>query len=169
MRKILTALLVIHFCTWACKPAPQRQEAQRPDTLKLPAADTMIAAEDTIMAREVTSWKRFEDYAGRYAGEVDLLEQEPLKSRFKELLHRDTLAFIQRYQVAPPIALEDGVLYNDGCKPHECSSNEAALAIDMNRDVLYVGIAINGKARLYREKQDSAYPQRLLDWKRKFN
>jgi hypothetical protein len=171
MRRLLPSVLAVgvhmHMC--ACKPpVAKKQERRMSGTTSTPSPDTMIPNPDTILTNEITSWSRFEDYTGRYAGEVDLLEKEPLKERFRELLGRDTLVFIQRFQVAPPIEVDDGILYNDGCKPHNCSSDEASLAIDMNRDIIYAGVAINGKVKLYAEDKDTSYPQRLIEWKQKF-
>ncbi len=45
---------------------------------------------------------------------------------------------------------------------------EAAIAIDMKKDVIYVGIARNKVVRLYGENGDSAYPDKLLQWMMKF-
>jgi len=167
MRKLLPSLLCMQLC--ACREtAPGKQEQRLPDSVAIPSADTMIPGNDTIIANQVTSWSRFEDYAGHYAGEVELLQKQPLHERYRRLLGRDTTLFLQRLQVAPPIEIEGGILYNDGCKPHNCGDDEAAIAINMNRDIIYIGIAVNGHAKLYAEEQDTAFPQRLIDWKQKF-
>lgn len=167
MRMLLPSLFCIQLC--ACKPViPKKPEQRRPDTTIIPSADTMIPVPDTIMADEITSWSRFEDYIGRYAGEVDLLDKEPLKERFHRLLNRDSLLFFQRFQVAPPIEIEGNIFYNEGCQPHNCGMDEAALVIDMNRDIIYAGIAVKGRVKIFAEKKDTAYPQRLREWKQKF-
>jgi len=155
---------------WACEqPVARKERTPAPEKNgSVPSADTMIPVSDTVITNEVTSWSRFEDYTGRYAGEVDLLEKEPLKERFRALLGRDTAAFMHRYQVAPPIEVEAGILFNEGCRPHHCATDEAALAIDMNRDIIYAGIAINGKVKIYAEKEDTAAPLPFREWQRKF-
>lgn len=164
---LLPSLFCIQLC--ACKPViPKKPEQRRPDATIIPSADTMIPVPDTIMADEITSWSRFEDYIGRYAGEVDLLDKEPLKERFHRLLNRDSLLFFQRFQVAPPIEIEGNIFYNEGCQPHNCGMDEAALVIDMSRDIIYAGIAVKGRVKIYAEKKDTAYPQRLREWKQKF-
>lgn len=169
MRKLLPSLTAIwvHMC--ACKEPVTRKQQQQPREISVtPSPDTMILGNDTIVATEITSWSRFEDFTGRYAGEVDLLEKEPLRQRFRQLLGRDTALFLRRYQVAPPIEVDDGILYNDGCEPHNCSSDEASLAIDMKRDLIFAGIAVNGSVKLYAEKRDTVFPQPLLEWREKF-
>ncbi|KAA2239785.1 hypothetical protein F0L74_26710 [Chitinophaga agrisoli] len=167
MRKLLPSLLCMQLC--ACKePVPRKQEQRLPDSASIPSADTMIPGNDTIIANQITSWSRFEDYAGHYAGEVELLQKQPLNQRYRQLLGKDTTLFLQRLQVAPPIELDGTILYNDGCKPHNCASDEAAIAINMTRDIIYIGIAVNGRVKLYAENQDTAFPQRLLEWKQKF-
>lgn len=170
MRKLLPSLLATCVHMWACEqPVARKERTHTPEKASnAPSADTMIPASDTVITNEVTSWSRFEDYTGRYAGEVDLLEKAPLKQRFRDLLGRDTAAFMRRYQVAPPIEVEGGILFNEGCRPHHCASDEAALAIDMNRDIIYAGIAIDGKVKIYAEKGDTAAPQPLKEWQQKF-
>lgn len=169
MRMLLPLLTAIWVNMCACRqPAARKQEQQPRETSATPSPDTMISGNDTIVATEITSWSRFEDFTGRYAGEVDLLEKEPLRQRFRQLLGKDTGAFLRRYQVAPPIEVDDGILYNDGCEPHNCSSDEASLAIDMKRDIIFAGVAVDGKVKLYAERKDTSYPQRLLEWKEKF-
>lgn len=169
MRTLLPSLLALWVLMCACKqPVARKKEQQPRETSAVPSPDTMIPGNDTIVAHEITSWSRFEDFTGRYAGEVDLLEKEPLRQRFRQLLGKDTGIFLRRYQVAPPIEVDDGILYNDGCQPHNCSSDEASLAIDMKRDLVFAGVAVNGRVKLYAEKKDTSYPQRILEWKQKF-
>jgi hypothetical protein len=97
-----------------------------------------------------------------------MLLKEPLKSRIKALLDAENAAFTERFDVTPPIELENDVLYNQGCRRHYCGADEAALAIDMRRDVIYVGIAVNGVVKLFGERSDSAFPEKLRRWKMKF-
>lgn len=154
----------------ACNtPAGNKQEKRLPDSLTMIPADTMIHTTDTtITPALVESWKSYEQYNGKYAQDVNLVGQNPLRQRLKQLLGADEAEFLKRYKVMPPIEVENGILFNEGCKPHDCTVEEAAIAIDMKRDVIYIGIARNRAVKLYGEKEDTSYPEKLLKWMMKF-
>lgn len=133
-----------------------------------PAVDSMVLSEDTVMVAPLTSWSAFERFEGRYAYDVHLINLEPLHARLQHLLGTRAETFTERYQVMPPIDVDNQVLFNEGCMPHNCLQDEAALAIDMRRDIVYVGIAENKQVSLYGENGDTVYPARLLAWKQKF-
>ncbi|GEP96732.1 hypothetical protein [Chitinophaga cymbidii] len=155
---------------YACQSTSSTQDQQQtPDSMTMIPTDTMIQITDTALTPTlVESWTAYEGFDGKYAADVKLLQQKPLKDRMKQLLGKEENDFIQRYKVTPPIEVESGVLFNEGCKPHNCTVEEAALAVDMKQDLLYVGIARNKVVTLFGERGDTAYPQKLRDWKKKF-
>lgn len=154
----------------ACgSPTDKNTDKKAPDSVTMIPTDTMIQTMDTsITPSLVESWKSYEAFNGKYAFDVKLLQQHPLKNRIKHLLGEDEKEFMLRYKVTPPIEVESGILFNEGCKPHDCTVEEAAIAIDMRKDVIYVGIARNKAVKLYGERGDSAYPEKLLQWMMKF-
>lgn len=154
----------------ACQPRQQPEnETHVPDSVVMTPTDTMITITDTaVVPAMVESWKSFEQWNGKYASDVKLLGKQPLKDRLKAMLGAEEKDFVSRYGTTPPIEIDNGVLFNEGCKPHNCSVEEAAIAIDMKKDVIYVGIARNKVVKLYGEKGDSAYPDKLLQWMMKF-
>jgi hypothetical protein len=165
----LAALYVMAACILGCKqPAVNKIEEKKQRGTLQPETDTMIAASDTVEPVQIASWQIFEQFDGKYVTETAMLEKEPLKTRISQLLGKEEATFTERFDVTPPVEVEGPILYNQGCRRHYCGTDEAAIAVDMNRDVVYVGIAINGKAKLYGEKRDSAYPEKLLRWKMKF-
>ncbi|MCF6407154.1 hypothetical protein L3C95_29935 [Chitinophaga filiformis] len=167
MNKHLAALYVVAACILGCKE-PAVTNGEEKGTTPLPTTDTMMAVADTIEPTQVASWQAFEQFEGKYVAESGMLEREPLKSRIQALLDTNSRAFAERFDVTPPVEVENDILYNQGCRRHFCGGDEAALAIDMRRDVIYVGIAINGAVKLYSERNDSAFPEKLLRWKLKF-
>ncbi|WP_109698746.1 hypothetical protein [Chitinophaga deserti] len=164
------AILAVLALAVACQPkAAGTTEKTVPDSLVMTPTDTMITITDTAVTPAlVESWKTFEQYNGKYASDVKLLQQQPLKDRLKAMLGTEEKDFTTRYGTMPPIEVDNGILFNEGCKPHNCSIEEAAIAIDMNKDVIYIGIARNKVVKLYGEKGDSAYPEKLLQWMMKF-
>ena len=166
MYKLIIILLVITACG---SPSESSKARKAPDSVTMIPTDTMIQTTDTsIIPSLVESWKSYEAFNGKYALEVKLLQQHPLKSRLKAILGEEEKDFMLRYKVTPPIEVESGILFNEGCKPHDCTVEEAAIAIDMRKDVIYVGIARNKAVKLFGERGDSAYPEKLLQWMMKF-
>jgi len=162
---LLAATLIV-----ACQSQqPEESGSHTPDSVVMTPTDTMITLTDTaVIPALVESWKSFEQYNGKYAADIKLLMKQPLKERLKAMLGAEEKDFVARYGTTPPIEVENGVLFNEGCKPHNCSIEEAAIAIDMKKDVIYVGIARNKVVKLYGERGDSAYPEKLLQWMMKF-
>lgn len=170
MKKALLPVIALAYALSACHTAPSSQEKQKtPDSMVMIPTDTMIRATDTaVQPVLVESWKAFEANGGKYASDIGLLELDPLARRLKALLGKHQKDFMQRFSVAPPIEIETGILFNEGCKPHNCMLDEAAIAIDMQKDQIYAGIAKDRKVMLFSEKGDTAYPEKLLSWKKKF-
>lgn len=169
MKRIIAAAAFLIF-VYACQSSVNKNVVQQtPDSMTMIPTDTMIQITDTaVIPSLVESWRTYEGFSGKYAADIALLQQNPLKNRLKKLLGKEENDFRQRYKVTPPIEVESGILFNEGCKPHNCTVEEAALAVNMNADLLYVGIARNKIVTLFAEKGDTAYPQKLLDWKNKF-
>ncbi|WP_143150573.1 hypothetical protein [Chitinophaga sancti] len=166
--KQVTAMTVMAACIIGCKEPSMNNAREKKDNIETPETDTMITINDAIEPVVVTSWKHFEHYDGKYITETDMLQREPLRSRLKTLLGNANNVLCQRFDVAPPIEVENDVLYNQGCRKHYCGADEAAIAIDMKRDVVYAGVAVNGVVKLYSETRDSGYPEKLIRWKEKF-
>ena len=168
MNKHLAAMYVMAACILGCKePAPDAKGEKKGGAVP-PETDTMMTISDTIEPQQVASWRSFEQFDGKYALETGMLEAEPLKARISHLLRQENEAFIKRFDITPPVEVDSDILYNQGCRRHYCGVDEAAIAVDMRRDIVYVGIAVNGRVKLYSEKNDHSYPEKLLRWKLKF-
>ncbi|OMP77252.1 hypothetical protein BW716_20760 [[Flexibacter] sp. ATCC 35208] len=166
--KQVTAITVMATCIFGCKEPSMNNAREKKDNIEAPETDTMITINDAVELVKVTSWKHFEQYDGKYITETDILQREPLKSRLKTLLGNDNNTLRERFDVAPPIEVENDVLYNQGCRKHYCGADEAAIAIDMKSDIVYAGVAANGIVKLYSEQRDPRFPEKLLKWKEKF-
>ncbi|SCC40209.1 hypothetical protein GA0116948_107183 [Chitinophaga costaii] len=153
----------------ACRPANEQATTAKANSGTPIVIDSMVLSGDTVNVTPLTSWSAFERFEGHYAYEIHLINQEPLHGRLRALLGSHAEDFTERYLVVPPITLENKVLFNEGCMPHHCLQDEAALAIDMKRDIIYVGIAENKQVTLWGENGDTIYPAKLLEWRDKFN
>ncbi|MBS0027484.1 hypothetical protein ACTJJ0_19740 [Chitinophaga sp. 22321] len=158
------------FCVIACNgPTQQVRAVVLADQTSLPATDTMIAGGDTIQTDLVASWNSFLSYEGKYAVESGLFEKEPLKSRFVALVSKARKTFFERLKVSPPIEVENKILFNEGYTPGKSGYDEAAIAIDLDRDIIYIGFTVNRSLMLFSEKGDTDYPEKFLQWMQKFD
>ena len=153
----------------ACNGPAQKARAIVLSDQTLPPTDTMIAGGYTIQTDLVASWNAFPAFNGKYAIESGLFETEPLKSRFTVLVNKSKRTFFERFKVTPPIEVENKVLFNEGYLPGKSGTDEAAIAIDLDRDIIYTGITVNGNLMLFSEKGDTDYPEKFLQWMQKFD
>ena len=90
-------------------------------------------------------------YAGKYPSE--LFRQQPvLKTRLRTLLGANYRSFFDRLQTEMPIENDGGVLIVRGCMAHQCTIEEAILAIDLGNDTLHCAIKFNSRFRTWSER-----------------
>jgi hypothetical protein len=90
-------------------------------------------------------------YAGKYPSE--LFRKEPgLKTRLRSLLGANYKSFFQRLQTEMPIENDGGILIVRGCMAHQCTIEEAILAIDLGKDTLHCAIKFNSRFRTWSER-----------------
>ena len=78
-------------------------------------------------------------YTGKYPSE--LFRSEPdLKTRLRDLLGANYASFMARLQTEMPIERDGDVLVARGCMAHQCTIEEAILAIDLADGKPYVAI-----------------------------
>ena len=113
-------LLLLATLAVACQPRQKPETGSSPpDSVVMTPTDTMITITDTaVVPALVESWKTFEQYNGKYASDVKLLQKQPLKERLKAILGAEEKDFTNRYGTTPPIEVDNGILFNEGCKPH---------------------------------------------------
>ncbi len=90
-------------------------------------------------------------YAGKYPSE--LFRREPgLKTRLRALVGTNYRSFFDRLQTEMPIENDGGVLIVRGCMAHQCTIEEAILAIDLGNDTLHCAIKFNSRFRTWSER-----------------
>jgi hypothetical protein len=165
----VASLLLFIFYAFACNsPAQKARAIVLADQANLPPTDTMIAGGDTIQTDMVASWNSFLQFSGKYATESGLFETEPLKSWLATLVGKARKYFFERLKVTPPIEVENKILFNEGYMPGKSGYDEAVIAIDMDRDIIYIGFTMNRELMLFSEKGDTDYPEKFLQWMQKY-
>ncbi|RAJ88115.1 hypothetical protein CLV59_101882 [Chitinophaga dinghuensis] len=138
------------------------------DDLTPPEMDTMQTITDTIHAEIVNSWHTFNTLDGKYPEDIELLDMEPLKTRLSKLLGPQMQEdFLERFDVTPPLEVEENILFDEGYEVGH-RDEAAAIAVDMNDDIIYVGLNIGHHLRIFSEKGDTHYPQKFQTWIKKF-
>jgi hypothetical protein len=90
-------------------------------------------------------------YAGQYPS--DIFRKEPgLKARLRALLGANYKSFFDRLQTEMPIENDGGVLIVRGCMAHQCTIEEAILAIDLGNDTLHCAIKFDSRFRTWSER-----------------
>jgi hypothetical protein len=90
-------------------------------------------------------------YTGRYPS--DLFRGAPgLRTRLRTLLGANYRSFFDRLQTEMPIENDGGVLIVRGCMAHQCTIEDAILAIDLGNDTLHCAIKTNSRFRTWSER-----------------
>ena len=96
-------------------------------------------------------------YVGRYPS--DLLRGEPdLRTRLHKLLGPNYQLFVDRLQTEVPIESDGNTLIARGCMAHQCTIEEAILAINLGAGTMHVAIKSNrfgGRYNTYSENRAS--------------
>ena len=99
----------------------------------------------------------FVSYVGRYPS--DLLRGEPdLRTRLRKLLGTNYQLFVDRLQTEMPIESDGNTLIARGCMAHQCTIEEAILAINLGAGTMHVAIKSNrfgGRYNTYSENRAS--------------
>ena len=83
---------------------------------------------------------------GKYPYESELFETEPLKSRLKKLLGDEMyLNFVERMEVQIPIEVNENQVFMEGLKAHSGGSDEAAILIDVEKNLIWALVFSNEK------------------------
>ena len=90
-------------------------------------------------------------YAGKYPSEL-FRKELGLKTRLRNLLGTNFNSFFARLQTEMPIENDGGVLIARGCMAHQCTIEDAILAIDLGNDTLHCAIKFNSRFRTWSER-----------------
>ncbi|RFS20641.1 hypothetical protein DVR12_18945 [Chitinophaga silvatica] len=163
----VASLFSVTVCITACNnPSPPVKNVVAEK--RVVPTDTMIASEEAIQTDSITSWSSFQVFEGQYPSESKLLDTPPLKARFNALVGKARKTFLERLKVTPPIEIQNHVLFDQGYMPGKSRYDEAAIAVDFDKDVIYIGFTINKNLIVFSEKGDTDYPEQFLQWMQQF-
>ncbi len=82
---------------------------------------------------------------------VDLLNNPLIKERIKNLIGVQYDHLVEIWNVCSPMEVENDVFTAEGCEQHNCDKTNAIIVVDISRNLFYVGIRTEGKAKIYSE------------------
>ncbi|MFT6935882.1 MAG: hypothetical protein ACJA1N_000176 [Saprospiraceae bacterium] len=102
---------------------------------------------------------------GKYAHKSELFDKEPMKGRLKELLgEEEYIVFVSRMEVQKPIEVNEEEVFMEGLMTHGGGTDEAAIIIDVTKNLLWVMIYSGGKnIQVYKDDRDVQMPKRFFD------
>lgn len=102
-------------------------------------------------------------YDGKYAYEVHLFEKKVFADRLSKLIGEDNFKTVQSWDTEMPMEYRNNVFVAEGCKPHDCGSNNYIVVYDFSEDAMYAGILTKDEAATFSENGKSS--ERVEKWK----
>lgn len=106
----------------------------------------------------------FKFYCDKYTFNSNFFKNPLLTRRLKNLIGANYSFLMDFWTVTSPTECNDNVLIATGCQAHNCNYTNFIIAIDMQRDILHVGILNEKRGFLYSENP-LLLPQKILQWK----
>lgn len=103
--------------------------------------------------------------AEKYTFETGVLDSGDLVTVLEGILGvKGFLELKDRFGVTIPIRIEENLFWVTGCKPHNCSYNEAAIWADTYTNEVWIGLRIKGESVSFTNTEQVSPPQILTDW-----
>lgn len=166
MNKILIlALIVIGFSN--CKPkesaVEQQTEQLNQTTQEITPTSELKAPEKHIKPENRADLSFLLDMNDKYPYESNLFESEPMKTRLETIMGEKYLTFLQRMEVQTPILVKGNEVFMSGFMKHSGGEEEAALVVDISKNLIWVLTFENGKdLNIYKDDRDVRMPNLLL-------
>ena len=133
--------------------------------LEVPAAffeHTPYLSEQAVVSGDLSFLKAFHKFSVPDA----VLRHPSVRPRIEKLVGGWLYGFLRRiWNLTGPIAIEDAVLYAEGCQAHECGpkGTGAMLAVDLKQQTVTVGIRVDGEVKTFSETP-GRLPKGLTEW-----
>jgi hypothetical protein len=157
MQKILFAVIIIFLVSCQSSKESSNQES---------SGNSEEAVKDRVEQAQITPELAYLlPLNGKYPYESELFETDPLKSRLKKLLgDEEYLNFMERMGVQVPIEVNGNQVFMEGLKAHSGGSDEAAILVDVEKNLIWALTFSNGKnLQVYKDDRDVEMPKRFFD------
>jgi len=102
---------------------------------------------------------------GKGVMDEDYKENKQMKKRLQDLLGADYQLFVTNILVSSPYKVGKNVFFHSGIQAHGGGVNEAAIAVDVAQDAIFVIIMDKQKLKSFQEKPNLKLPTPLAEWK----
>jgi hypothetical protein len=157
MQKILFVVIIIGLVSCQSSKESSNQES---------SGNSEEAVKDRVEQAQITPELAYLlPLNGKYPYESELFETDPLKSRLKKLLgDEEYLNFMERMGVQVPIEVNGNQVFMEGLKAHSGGSDEAAILVDVEKNLIWALTFSNGKnLQVYKDDRDVEMPKRFFD------
>jgi hypothetical protein len=157
MQKILFVVIIIVLVSCQSSKESSNQES---------SGNSEEAVKDRVEQAQITPELAYLlPLNGKYPYESELFETDPLKSRLKKLLgDEEYLNFMERMGVQVPIEVNGNQVFMEGLKAHSGGSDEAAILVDVEKNLIWALTFSNGKnLQVYKDDRDVEMPKRFFD------
>jgi hypothetical protein len=157
MQKILFVVIIIFLVSCQSSKESSNQES---------SGNSEEAVKDRVEQAQTTPELAYLlPLNGKYPYESELFETDPLKSRLKKLLgDEEYLNFMERMGVQVPIEVNGNQVFMEGLKAHSGGSDEAAILVDVEKNLIWALTFSNGKnLQVYKDDRDVEMPKRFFD------
>jgi len=157
MQKILFVVIIIFLVSCQSSKESSNQES---------SGNSEEAVKDRVEQAQITPELAYLlPLNGKYPYESELFETDPLKSRLKKLLgDEEYLNFMERMGVQVPIEVNGNQVFMEGLKAHSGGSDEAAILVDVEKNLIWALTFSNGKnLQVYKDDRDVEMPKRFFD------
>lgn len=162
---LFTILLLIGFSN--CKPKESAAEQAEQQTTQEVEQEVEQEAQQKVEQQTTQRTKKTlpEDRAdlsfllemnGKYPYESNLFETEPMKSRLTAImLNGKYPVFLERMEVQTPIEVNGNEVFMQGFMKHSSGEEEAALFVDVSKNLVWVLTFENGKdLNIFKDDRD---------------
>lgn len=103
------------------------------------------------------------EFNGKYPYEVNLLDNKIINKRLKDLIGDKFIFLKKTWAVEIPIEIKNNIFVAYACEAHNCNMTNFILAIDISKNIMYVGIRKEGKVSTYAEAGNN-FPEKIKVW-----
>lgn len=163
-RIVLVILLMIGFSN--CKPNESTVEKTQ-QIIEQPTQQQVVsqaeAPEKHVKIEERADLSFLLEMNGQYPYTTNLFENEPIKTRLKNIMGGKYQTFLERMEVQTPVRVYDDIVFIGGTMKQNPDKEEAAMVVDVSKNLIWVYTYENGKdLNIFKDDRDVRMPDLLL-------
>lgn len=163
----LTIVFLIGFSN--CKPKESTSsETTETVTQSFSEAVEQGQQQEQLVEQQVKTVERADlsfllKMGGKYPYETELFRNEPMKTRIESIVDGKYQIFLERMEIQTPIEVNGNEVFMEGFMKHSGGEEEAALYVDVSKNLMWVLMFENGKdMSIFKDDRDVRLPLRVI-------